>query len=168
MRSEEIADRLEIADVLYRYCRAVDRGDIALLKSVYHTDAYDNHGSFKGKGHDFAEYLVLTMDRTPHVGQHHITNILIALHGDRANVESYFIAYHPDLDADGGKPVIVRVGGRYLDRFERCEADWKIARRDVVIDWTEAPNPVVPWAPQSQFLQGLRREKDPSHLFFEK
>ncbi len=165
MTLDEIAVRLEIADVLYRYCRGVDRGDIALLKSVYHPDAHDNHGSFKGNGYDFADYLVPSMDRPPHVGQHHITNMLIERHGEQADVESYFIAYHPDIDADN-RPVIVRVGGRYLDRFERRHGAWKIARRDVVIDWTETPSPVAQWEAQSLFLQGARRERDPSHLHF--
>jgi hypothetical protein len=166
MTLEEIAARLEITDVLHRYCRGVDRGDVVLLKSVYHPDSHDNHGSFKGNGHDFAEYLVRSMDRPPHVGQHHITNTLIELRGDKADVESYFIAYHPDVDDKGA--VIVRVGGRYLDRFEQRAGSWKIARRDVVIDWTEAPSPVAQWEAQSLFLQGARRERDPSNMLFGK
>ncbi|MDB5446065.1 MAG: hypothetical protein JWQ97_1382, partial [Phenylobacterium sp.] len=35
MGLEELAAHIEIQQVLYRYCRGVDRGDVALLASVY-------------------------------------------------------------------------------------------------------------------------------------
>ena len=31
-----------------RYCRGVDRADWDLVRSTYHTDAYDDHGDYKG------------------------------------------------------------------------------------------------------------------------
>jgi hypothetical protein len=166
MTLEDIAARLEIADVLHRYCRGVDRGDMALLKSVYHPDARDDHGSFKGSGHAFAEYLVPNMDAVPHVGQHHITNILIFLDGDVAAVESYFLAFHPQCDAQTGAPTHVHVGGRYLDRFERRDGAWKIARREVVIDFGNAPMVSAEWEAKALFAGGGRRERDPSHAMF--
>ena len=38
----------QIADVIYRYARGIDRLDFDLVRSCYHPDAYDDHGSFKG------------------------------------------------------------------------------------------------------------------------
>ncbi|MCK9470111.1 MAG: nuclear transport factor 2 family protein, partial [Porticoccaceae bacterium] len=55
---QEMLDRHKIYQVLTRYCRGVDRGDAALIKSVYHDDAIDDHGMFKGLGKDFADWIV--------------------------------------------------------------------------------------------------------------
>ncbi len=43
-------DKQEIHEVMMRYCRAIDRMDEELLRSVYHPDAIDNHGLFNGAG----------------------------------------------------------------------------------------------------------------------
>lgn len=45
MTPGEISAHIEIQQVLFRYCRGVDRGDKELLRSVYHPGATDNHGS---------------------------------------------------------------------------------------------------------------------------
>ena len=62
---QELIDRKEIYEVLVRYCQGVDRGDVELLKSVYHEDAQDDHGMFKGKGVDFAEWIVCLLYTSP-------------------------------------------------------------------------------------------------------
>jgi hypothetical protein len=157
------ADHIEIQQVLYRYCRAVDRGDEALLSSVYHPGAVDRHGAYQGTGEAFAAMLVSSMDRAPRVGQHHITNVLIELDGDAADVESYFLALHPLGDSSSGEASHVPVTGRYLDRFERRDGAWKIADRTVVLDWSTAPVACSPWAAQDDYPQGGRRQEDPSY-----
>ena len=164
MDIEALAAELEIRRVLARYCRAVDRGDVELLKSVYHPDATDDHGTFQGSGWDFAEALVPAMDESSLSSQHHLTNVLIELDGDRAAVESYVLALHPVRDRASAREVHALAGGRYLDRFEKRNGEWKIADRRVVIDWTRASLPGEAWSLESAFgLRGGRREKDPSH-----
>lgn len=163
MDARATSDHIEIQQVLYRYCRAVDRGDEALLCSVYHPGATDRHGAFQGTGEAFAAMLVPSMDRAPRVGQHHITNILIDLNGDAADVESYFLALHPLGDTSTGEASHVPVTGRYLDRFERRDGVWKISERTVVLDWSSTPVAWVPWAAQGDYPQGGRRHEDPSH-----
>jgi hypothetical protein len=158
MTQDEIAAHLEIQQILYRYCRGVDRGDRDLLASVYHPGAIDSHGAFKGPGSEFADFLTELMDGIPETGQHHITNMLIDLDGDSARVESYFLALHP---GDGGRTL---VGGRYLDRFEKRGGAWKIAERTVVID--AAGLPEGRWDGAGQFPEGGRRKKDPSFGWF--
>ncbi len=165
MDASAAADHIEIQQVLYRYCRAVDRGDEALLRSVYHPGAIDRHGAFEGSGEAFAAMLVPLMDGAPRVGQHHITNILIELRGDTADVESYFLALHPLGDAATGAASHVPVTGRYLDRFARRDGEWRIVERTVVLDWSATPLGWTPWAAQGDYPQGGRRESDPSHGF---
>ena len=53
-----LMDKWEIEKVLARYCRAIDRTDMELLKSVYHPDGIDNHGVFTGNAMEFAEFII--------------------------------------------------------------------------------------------------------------
>lgn len=165
MSPADVASHLEIQQVLYRYCRAIDRGDLELLKSVYHPDAYDAHGDKAGPAHEFAVKIISVMDALGVTGQHIIANVLIELDGDKAQVESYFQAFHP-APADSGVMALSFTLGRYLDRFERREGTWKIADRRVVFDHTRAAAEFPPWSNAANYPQGGRREADPSHGMF--
>jgi hypothetical protein len=62
---------------------------------------------------------------------HFITNIRIDIDGDVAHSECYvlFVQRRRDTGAlDLG-------GGRYIDRLERRADAWRIAARELVIDW---------------------------------
>lgn len=166
MTVDELLAREQIRDVLYRYCRGVDRGDAKLIASVYHADAIDEHGAFRGPGVEFAGYVVQAMDAVSIVGQHHLTNILIEVDGHRAAAESYFIALHPHQPEGEAAPILAAVGGRYLDRFECRDGVWKIAHRQVVLDWTQERLSGDAWAAEAHFPGGGRRENDPSAGLF--
>jgi hypothetical protein len=60
---QELLDKQEIYEVLMRYCRAIDRGDEPLMRSVYHPDGIDHHGIFDGKASDFCEFLLRRLPR---------------------------------------------------------------------------------------------------------
>jgi hypothetical protein len=165
MKVDDLLARAEIHSVLMRYCRAVDRGDVELLRSVYHDQALDHHGSYHGSGYDFAPYIVSKMDSVDLNGQHHITNILIELDGDTAKVESYFFAVHPYLDAEG-RPALGLIGGRYLDDFACIDERWAIARREVILDWSRARVDGPDWLGAVAYPHGARRDADLSSGFF--
>jgi ketosteroid isomerase-like protein len=154
---QQLAAERAIARAIYRYCRGVDRDDAAMIASVYHDDADENHGPFRGTGREFAVMLVPLMDTAPGVGGHHVTNILIDLHADgrAANAESYFIAFHP-LD-DGQRAFVT---GRYIDRFEQRGGAWKIAQRHVIIDSDTPPSGAMVL---DGYPRGGRRDADFSH-----
>ena len=51
-------DRREIHDVVLTYCRGVDRGDLDLVRSVYHPDALDHHHTaFDGTVDEFIDWI---------------------------------------------------------------------------------------------------------------
>jgi hypothetical protein len=164
----ELLARTEIHQVLMRYCRGVDRGDLDLLRSVYHPGAIDRHGAFTGTGEDFATMLVASMDAAGGVGQHHITNVLIELTADGAGaeVESYFLAMHPYRLRDSDTADLALVGGRYLDRFELRDGRWAITERTVVLDWSRATIAGEGWPAGAAFLPGARGGADPSASWF--
>lgn len=41
-----ILDEHALHKLVHAYCRAVDRGDLETLRSLYHEDAHDEHGAF--------------------------------------------------------------------------------------------------------------------------
>lgn len=128
-RLHELLDKQAITEVLYRYCRGVDRGDRELLASVYHDDGIDDHGFWKGLGKDFAAFINdMSRDSGSRNCQHMISNVLIELDGDVAYVESY-----SDAVRDTGTHR-ESIQTRYLDRFERRGGEWRIAHRLVVRD----------------------------------
>jgi hypothetical protein len=140
---DEALARLEIQNVLWRYARAVDRVDAEELLSVYHPDATDRHASFDGPATEFVRDLVTRLAGMGAIGQHHITNISIEMDGnDDARVESYFLSFHPH---PGQEEKFGIAAGRYLDHFARRNGEWKIASRQVVMDWTRDDLGGDPW-----------------------
>ncbi|HET8612925.1 MAG TPA: nuclear transport factor 2 family protein [Sphingomonas sp.] len=124
---QALLDKEAIREVLRRYCRGVDRGDMELIASVYHEDATDDHGIWKGLGKDFAVWIV-DMLKDMVQCQHLIGNCTIELHGDAADCETYCCSVN-----DTGQELQI-VYNRYIDRFEKRGGEWKIAHRLVVFD----------------------------------
>ena len=135
MDIETLLARQEIEDVLYRYARGIDRRDWDLLRSCYHDDAYDDHGSLVGPIDEFVEMSKPFAARVAST-MHFMGNVLIEVDGDVARAESYVVAYHRYEHEDGsGKDDTW--GIRYVDRFERRDGEWKIAYRVVAHEWRQ-------------------------------
>ncbi|MFK7842070.1 MAG: nuclear transport factor 2 family protein [Sphingorhabdus sp.] len=127
-----VADKLECTELVTRVARGIDRCDAAILEKLFHPDATDDHGIFVGTASDFIAWvipLLQTMKRTQHV----IGQVLIEVDGDQAAGESYFLAHH-QFDGPEGEVFMV-AAGRYLDRFEKRNGNWKISHRHAVYDW---------------------------------
>jgi len=161
---EELADREAIRDCLYRYSRGIDRCDEDVLRSVYWEDAFDDHVLFSGEREELIAW-VLPLLRSMEASMHLIGNILIRIHGDHADVESYYYGYHR-MD-DGTGPFDSIQCGRYVDRFERRDDEWRIARRKVVVDWFRDHPDAGDWAKgplgNSQVVPGGRHPDDSSY-----
>ncbi len=154
---QPLLDKLAIHEVLMRYCRAIDRCDEELLCSVYHADAWDNHGTFNGPASEFVPWVMNLLRQRYKTTTHAICNELVELVGDVAHSESYFFACH--RYEREGREWDWTIAGRYVDRFERREGVWKIAHRLAVTDWDRvdhvtAKRPAPP-------VVGLRTRQDP-------
>jgi len=131
---QALLDREAIRQLVFSYCRAVDRRDFALLATLYHADATDDHTPyFCGPAREFLAQLpgIVAANR---LTSHQVTNTLIAVDGDRAEGEIHTLAYHL-MDAEDG-PVDFLVGGRYLDRYVREHGRWLFMHRKIVLDWS--------------------------------
>lgn len=141
MTLDKLLARTEIADVILRYARGIDRLDLELVASCYHPDAYDDHGTMKGGVDDFLASAATFLSRFE-ATMHFMGNMLIEVDGDVARAETYAVAYHRLALPDGsGKDDIW--GIRYVDRFECRNGAWKIAHRVVAQEWRRVdPVPV--------------------------
>lgn len=156
----ELLDKEEIRQVMYAYARGTDRCQPDLIRDAYHSDAWDDHGNFAG-GREHVVETIVGRGATAPVSMHHLGNVLIELQGDGANVETYFMACQV-LEREGRTYTRIRAG-RYLDRFERREGRWRVARRRVVDDWSRLDE-VVATAPSvtDECHHSTRGADDPS------
>ena len=93
-----LEDDRQIRNVLYRYCRGVDRLDLELVRSCYGPEARDDHGAFKGTVDEFIDWIARLLPRND-VTTHQLTNILIEAHPstpDVARVEPYHFSRRVD------------------------------------------------------------------------
>ncbi len=164
---QEMLDEHQLRKLVHGYCRAVDRGDLECLQSLYHCDAEDAHGAFSaGSADDFIGQLAAARPYLRSM-QHNITMVNFAISGLAAEGEIYTIANHT-LDA-GDRDVDVVVGGRYLDNYEKRAGSWKFTERAIVTDWARVndPSSVVFTHPITKDTpRGRPDANDPSHRFF--
>jgi hypothetical protein len=139
-RESEYLDREEIRELSRRYMRGLDRLDGTLLNSVFASDATVDYGFFQGSATDFVDFALGVL--TEHEANHHfIGQMMVDVSGERAVGEIYFQAFHriiQDDGQDGGKSgkKDLFIAGRYLDRYERKDGNWRIAFRSEVNDWS--------------------------------
>jgi hypothetical protein len=180
-RPARLEDRAAIEEIVFRFCRAVDRSDLEAIPALFHPDAHDNHGLYEG---DVPGLVAWLRERHKNIvfANHTVSNILIEFSGsDQALVESRLITcirYTPQGSAlfansagitlPAGKSVDSLTFARYIDVFERRENVWKISRRIAVPDQhmvfeapdTEPHSPVMvkPRRDKSDILFQLQRE----------
>ena len=70
---------------------------------------------------------------------HNVTTHNIKLNGDRAEGETYIIAFHQVLTEEGNYDVLI--GGRYFDEYEKRNNVWKFSSRAVDADWVYVNDP---------------------------
>ncbi len=127
-----LLDREAIRDCIYRYCRGIDRVDEALLRAAYWPDATDSHGPYQGSASGFIDWAMAKLASAGR-GVHFVGNILIELHGHTAAVETYFQAVQESTDASGTVQHL-HIWGRYADRFEKRDGEWRVSARVVIYD----------------------------------
>lgn len=158
----ELSDRAEIQQVLMLYYRGIDRLDYELILSCFHEDAHVDYGSFfAGSPKGFVSWLatpdgLLGFRRTVHFAG----NVVIELDGDAAYTETYCISFHESLPEHPWAGAFVPNWLRYIDRFERHGAAWRIAERRVLLEWARSES----LAEKLEFpeqMRGRRDKRDP-------
>jgi 3-phenylpropionate/cinnamic acid dioxygenase small subunit len=125
-----IADKLDVAELLYRYAELIDAGD------------FDGVGALLGRGNfmgvsgaeRIAKLFATTTRRFPEHGntprtRHLVLNPIVDVDGDAASARSTFCVVQ-QTETVSLQPIVV---GRYADTFARDSAGWHFTERAVDI-----------------------------------
>lgn len=150
-------DRQAITDLIYAYCRAVDRLDVPLGHSIWHDDATADYASFyQGPGKAVID-RICESHRGLLAHSHQVNNLAIRVDGDRAGSEAYCTATLRMLRGDA--MMQMGVWTRYVDRWSFSGGRWGLDHRIAIRDFDE----VREVRPLSQPELGSRDRSDPSY-----
>lgn len=154
---QTLIDEAAIKKVHLRYCRGVDRMDWDMVRSCYHPDGTDDHGSaFSGGLEPFIDWVSVALPRYE-MTQHFTGNQLVEVDGDTAWAEHYAIVFHRRPKTDDAHAADLIVNVRYVDRMERRDGEWRIARRVVIADSNKLDTIEATWL--SATMEPSRRDK---------
>lgn len=153
----------EIRECLARYARGIDRHDTEMVLSAYHPDGHDRHGSgFAGTPAELAEWGNTEHAKHWTTHSHLLATSTIEVDGDRAASETYVTWVQKRRDA----PRADIGGGRYLDRFERRDGEWRILDRNLVVDWVLEVDSEDRRGIGERYPRGTWDGSDPSYELF--
>ena len=147
-RMEQLLDRQDILDCLTRMSRGTDRFDRDLFLSAFHDDAVIAAGPFVGGPAELYDWSSGIQDMA-HTGTFHVLlNHSCDLSADIAHTETYYLYIAANRDDTN-----LLGAGRYIDRFERRQGDWKVLARNTTIEWSSTlPSLVNPLANVADIL----------------
>lgn len=140
-----LEDREAIRDVIAAYAHAIDRRRWDMMQNLFHDDAQFGFGTVAGDWREFVEQasgLIGACLAT----QHQLGQVQFGFEGDDVCLtETYMTAMHtippgypiPEVFPDKGEIYSAIIAGRYIDRFERRNGEWRIAKRTGLYDWRE-------------------------------
>ena len=124
-----------IENLIATYAELVDDGDFAGLGTLLAEATFTGSGapvsSPEAIEKMFRDMLIVYDDGTPRT-KHVTTNI--AIEADEEAGTAVSRAYFTVLQALPGLPPQPIASGRYRDRFERCDGQWRFAERRVRVD----------------------------------
>jgi len=153
-----LLDKQALTELVIRYVRGVDRNDREMVLACFHADAFLHYNTYQGNAVDFYERLWAATESgaggIPR-GQHAVTNALFEVRGDVAYGESYLECRRAGVGAvhAGAESRVTGPGfpieriGRFIDRFERRDGEWRIASRRVAMEWLPEETEESPLGP---------------------
>ncbi|MFI5911008.1 nuclear transport factor 2 family protein [Dactylosporangium sp. NPDC051541] len=153
-----MSDKEAIRELVYRYCRGIDRLDMDLVRDCYHPGGVDHHTGFDGPIEEYVAWVepkLRGFDGTMHL----VGNQLVEVVGERALAETYGMAVHWGPPADDPQ-LNFTSGFRFVDVLERRDGEWRILERFASREWTRADRFVPREAPGPE---GSRDRED--HIY---
>ncbi len=136
-RLQGLIDRQDISDCLLRFSRGMDRFDRDCFLSAFHDDAVIAAGPFVGSPAACWDWAVPMHEAGQVLTHHSLLNSTVEIKDDTAHGETYyqFVARNHPFE-EGGSETVMLAGGRYIDRLERRDGEWRIALRTNMIEWS--------------------------------
>ncbi|HKY91452.1 MAG TPA: nuclear transport factor 2 family protein [Nevskiaceae bacterium] len=139
----DLPEGVGFRDLAERYAQAADRNRPALLDTIMADDVVLEGPGFVMAGlaevRGFPAMLAQRFRGTRHL----VHNQVIEVDGDRATGETYCTASHLLRES----PQVLVWHLRYQDEFRHVQGAWRLARRRIVLDWTETRPVDLPEAP---------------------
>ncbi len=163
-----LKDRQDILDCIQREARARDRQDVAQISSCWWEDGVDEHGAVVTFVPDYPARANMGHKMNFHMTAHNITNHLCEIDKDTAHCESYVMGGLHWLESSTGSgsegETTTLAFGRYLDRMEKRNGEWRILVRRCTIEASiNADGSWVHSANVKGFLKALWDGNDPSY-----
>jgi hypothetical protein len=159
---QEMVDRQAIFDCIKRNSRGNDRFDAELTASTYHADGFHEVGPNRVPGSGYGAHANEAHGKLFDANLHNVTMHMCEINGDVAHAESYSLGLFLDK---GGQTARV-LAGRYIDRLERRDGEWRIVLRRSTVEIAlegKATLPTGASLPGSGYLRGNRDRTDPSY-----
>jgi ketosteroid isomerase-like protein len=121
-------DLAAIGAVIFRYSRAMDACDWALMDQVFTEDAEIAMGEIRFAGRAAGVEAIRACIECCSATHHMNSNILVEFEADGARVVSNFRAWHKGVGARAGE--VFEAMGTYTDSFVRTAEGWRIAVRE--------------------------------------
>jgi len=169
---QQVWDRQELEQLLFRLTRAFDRKDEELMKSCYWPEAIEEledtiTGSFQYNGNAH-EFVPIAMQGFSFFNKtyHRLSNILIELDGDKAAAETSIVAYHQFTDEDKNERDQF-VGARQLYKFEKRNGEWKIMHRLSIWEFNQNLDSTALWVDFSKVDARYIPKRDKSDISYQ-
>jgi hypothetical protein len=125
---QEISDRLEIEELLVRYCYAVDDRDWEAYRNVFTPDAVLDDtvtGGIRSGVEEHVAFMKRALSKIL-ISQHAISTLLLDIRGDQASARVH-CSCPMVVDLGEGKKQVFFQGLWYRDRVERTLKGWRIS-----------------------------------------
>jgi hypothetical protein len=125
---DQISDRLEIEDVLTRYCYSVDDREWDIYRGLFTHDAVIDDrvtGGIQSGVEDHVQYLKKALAKVQ-LSQHAISTVLIDVNGNHAKVRAH-CSCPMVVDLGEAKTHVFFQGLWYRNSLERTHEGWKLS-----------------------------------------
>lgn len=132
---QEMSDRFEIQDMLFRYADIIDRKAVDELNDIFTADAHIDYSAFGGSVGDRESTLTFLKQALPafSASQHLNANVQIAVDGDTGT--GRVMCFNPMEMPLGEEKQVFMLGLWYVDSYRRTTEGWRICSRKEEKSW---------------------------------
>ncbi|RNL64004.1 nuclear transport factor 2 family protein [Zhongshania marina] len=132
---QEMSDRFEIQDMLFRYADIIDRKAVDELNDIFTADAHIDYSAFGGSVGDRESTLAFLKQALPafSASQHLNANVQIAVDGDSGT--GRVMCFNPMEMPLGEEKQVFMLGLWYVDSYRRTTEGWRICSRKEEKSW---------------------------------
>ena len=137
----QLEEKQKIVDLTIAYTWIIDHGPRERLREIFTENAVFIIDTRHLNGIDEIRGKIERTLGGLSSSQHIVSNHQISIDGDTATSRCYLHAQHTLTGTEGGDNYVM--AGRYIDKLVRVDSEWRIAERQLMLDWTEGNNRVL-------------------------